>query len=238
MPRLPYILLISLIILLPIATKASEGGEHIIVSGGPALRHWEFYRQSDDQHDKWWGNFIRSARMRVEQLRQEQGPDALITWLVYKPAYEKRSSEDGRDLLDLIRSVRDKYGLSLVWFKSVNDFVHYLNVGHNRDTLKISGVEYFGHSNRHCWLFDYSSNVLGASKAYFHETDAKLINRSIFTRDPFVKSWGCHTGESMSKMWRSATKTRMQGAIGKTDYSYLWEGKMPYISTPDGRWTD
>ncbi len=237
MPRLALITLLVLGALLPATASASEG-EYIVVSGGPALRLWEDYRTGDDQHDKWWGNFIRAARLRFEELRQEHGPDALITWLVYKPAYENRSSEDGRDLLELIRSVRMKYNISLVWFNSSTDFVHYLNAGHDRKSVKISGIEYFGHSNKHCWLFDYSCVVLGASKAWFHEIDIKRVQRGIFTRDPFIKSWGCHTGESMSRAWRSHTKTSMQGAIGKTDYSYLYEGKLPFISTPGGRWTD
>ena len=35
-------------------------------------------------------------------------------------------SEDGRPLLEFIRSVRGKYSLDLVWFKSSTDFVYYL----------------------------------------------------------------------------------------------------------------
>jgi hypothetical protein len=50
-----------------------------------------------------------------------------------------------------------------------------------------------------------------------------------------VKSWGCHTGESMSRLWREATGTRMWGAIGKTDYS---TGELPALSSVGGKWVN
>ena len=50
----------------------------------------------------------------------------------------------------------------------------------------------------------------------------------IFARNAFVKSWGCHTGESMSKKFYEATGTRMIGAIGRTDYSNQRRGAQRY----------
>ena len=58
-------------------------------------------------------------------------------------------------------------------------------------------------------------------------------------RNAFVKSWGCHTGESMSEKWKNATGTPMIGAIGRTDYSSRDEalnGIIPVLSSADGRW--
>jgi hypothetical protein len=64
----------------------------------------------------------------------------------------------------------------------------------------------------------------------------KRIHRGIFTHNAVVKSWGCHTGESMSKFWRQATGKRMIGAIGKTDYSKCpANGWIPQLS-PGARW--
>ena len=54
-------------------------------------------------------------------------------------------------------------------------------------------------------MFDYSNNIDSASKVWLHQDDLKKINRGIFARDAYVKSWGCHTGESMSKKWHEAT---------------------------------
>jgi hypothetical protein len=42
-----------------------------------------------------------------------------------------------------------------------------------------------------------------------------------------VKSWGCHTGEEMSKYWHAATGTRMWGAIGKTQFM---DEELPILS--------
>jgi hypothetical protein len=48
-----------------------------------------------------------------------------------------------------------------------------------------------------------------------------------------VKSWGCHTGESMSKKWAAATGVKMIGAIGKTQYR---TEELPFLSSNNGRW--
>lgn len=226
--------LIVLIVLTAPALAAS-GPEHIIVSGGPSLHEWEKYKGAP--HDQWWGNFIRSARVRIQQLRQEYGPDARITWLVYKPGYVRRAErQDHADLIGNIVSVRDKYGINLVFFDSTDQLINYLNNGLPRDQVKIANFEFFGHSNRACFLFDYSNEIDSASKVWLHENDLKKIHRGIFTARPFVKSWGCHTGESMSGKWRVVTGKKMIGAVGKTDYSQCpTNGWIPGLS-PGAHW--
>ena len=207
-------------VLLFFAARAAAGPntEYILLSGGPSLIEWEKYKAAP--HDRWWGNFIRSARVRIERLRKLQGPDAAITWLVYRPGYVRRAQrQDHADLIGNIVSVRDKYGVKLVWINQPDEIINYLNAGRPRDSVKISGFEFFGHSNKACFMLDYSNEIDSASKAWIHESDLKKIHRGLFTRDAFVKSWGCHTGESMSKYWRRATGKRMIGAIGKTDYA-------------------
>ena len=64
-------------------------------------------------------------------------------------------------------------------------------------------------------MFDYSSNVDSAAKSFLHQSQFRGINRRIFTRDAQIRSWGCHTGEMMSKEWRAATGTRMVGCNRK-----------------------
>ena len=34
---------------------------------GPSLQEWEKFKAAP--HDRWWGNFIRTARVRIEELR-------------------------------------------------------------------------------------------------------------------------------------------------------------------------
>jgi hypothetical protein len=215
------------------AERVAPRQEYIIVSGGPSLGLWERYRIPEHQHDRWWGNFIRTARIRIEQLRANRNPSD-ITWLVYRPAYVKRSAEERRSLTDLIVSVREKYGVNLVWFDQGEDVVRYLNNGRNRRQHKISGFEFYGHSNRHCFMFDYSCDISGASTQYLHEDDLGKLKRGLFARDAHVQSYGCHTGESMSAKWKKATGVAMIGAYGKTDYSESWKGRLPHINS--GYW--
>lgn len=207
--------------------------EYIILSGGPSLIEWERYKMVP--HDHYWGNFIRTARVRMEELRTQFGPDAKITWLVYKPSYVTRGEQDKQDYIADIDSVRAKLNLNLVFFSTSNitssEVIDYLNSGQPRDQVKIADFEYFGHSNKACWLFDYSNNIDSASKAYMHELMFKKLNRGIFTKDAFVKSWGCHTGESMSQVFRKDTSVKMWGAIGKTDYS---QGYIVQLANPAG----
>ena len=206
--------------------------EYIILVGGPSLMVWEKYKGAQ-AHDHWWANFVRAGRIRTEQLREKHGPDAKITWLVYKQGYVDRAAQEKKDLIGHIDSVREKFNLNLVWFRGGDEVINYLNNGQPRDQVKVAFFEFFGHSNKACFMFDYSSNVDSASKSFLHQNELVKIKRSIFTRDAQIRSWGCHTGEMMSKKWRQVIGNRMWGAIGKTQYM---THELPYISTPGGKW--
>lgn len=234
--RYRYSLLAVILALAATSAFAQEAArEYIVLSGGPSLVEWERFKA--EPHDKWWGNFIRSARVRIEQLRQQHGPTARITWLVYKPGYARRAvRQDQADLIGNIVSVRNKYGVNLVFFSDTSQLINYLNNGQPRSRIKIGSFDFYGHSNKACFMFDYSNEIDSGSKVWLHETELKRIHRGIFTHNAVVKSWGCHTGESMSKFWRQATGKRMIGAIGKTDYSKCpANGWIPQLS-PGARW--
>ena len=210
--------------------EAAPDREYILISGGVSLYAWEKFKSQP--HDSWWMNFIRAARLRIQEI-QAREPDAQITWFVYKPSYIARGRQDKRDYISDINSVRDVYKVKLIYFDRTPELIQYLNAGQPRDRVKICNFEFFGHSNKACWMFDYSSNLDSASKAWLHEKELAQIHRNIFTRDAFVKSWGCHTGESMSKRWRAAVGVPMWGAIGKTQYM---TEQMPVLSSDNGRW--
>jgi hypothetical protein len=220
-------------------SNGGPAGEIVILSGGPALREWENLRPEQVRHDRWWGNFVRAARIRMEQIRAEKGADALITWLVYRTGYELRSQEDKEDHMAKVLSVQEKLKCRLIWFRNTDEVIDYLNNGGqgvSRAAVKIAGFEYFGHSNKYCFTFDYSGEVLGASKVFLHQDDLKRLQPGIFARGARVQSWGCYTGEAMSAAFRSHTGIRMIGARGKTDYSNCWQGTLPQLSTSAGRW--
>ncbi len=208
-------------------TKLPEG-EYVIVTGGVSLMMWEKYKQAP--HDNWWLNFIRASRIRMEELRTQFGPNLPITWLVYEPAYKRRQAiQSEGDLFGIIRSIPEAFGVNLVYFHSQSELISYLN----SRTQKIAGFEYFGHSNKACFLFDYSNEIDSASKVWLHETDLTKLRRGIFANGAYAKSWGCHTGESMSQKFKSATGVKMIGANGKTQYM---TETLPIISTPGGNW--
>jgi hypothetical protein len=231
MKRLLPILLLLSVLLARQAPAAPATGEYVLLVGGPSLMVWEKYKQQP--HDHWWANFIRAARIRTEQIRAQAGPDAKITWLVYRQGYKDRGVQEKQDLFGFIDSVRDKFDLNLVYFSNGTDVINYLNNGQPRDSVRVADFEYFGHSNRACFMFDYSSNIESACKSWLHEDELKKINGRIFARNAFVKSWGCHTGESMSKKWYAATGVPMWGVIGKTQYMM---DELPVIVGANAKW--
>jgi len=223
--------------------RAQSGGfdyprsEFIIVSGGPALRKWEDLRQANDQHDRWWGNFVRAARIRIQQIRRAHGPSARITWLVYRPSYLMRVPEDAvrnaehPAAMSKIESVRDAFDLKMIYFNSGDDVITYLN---SRPRRSVVNFEYFGHSNRDCFMFDYSAEISGVSVAFLHESQLHRIRGQSFHPKATIRSWGCHTAESFSRYWKKAVGVPMEGAIGKTDYSVI----IDHVSLPrvNGTW--
>ena len=208
-------------------------GEYIIVVGGPSLHAWEKYKAQP--HDHWWANFVHAGRVRTEQLRAEFGPDRLITWLVYGQGYKDRAVQEKQDLIGHINSVRDKYHLNLIYFRNGSEVINYINNGRPRGELKVAGFEFFGHSNKACFMFDYSNILDSASKSWLHENELVKIDRRAFARGAFVRSWGCHTGESMSKKWKAAIGIPMWGAIGKTQYMM---NELPVLSSQNARWVN
>ncbi len=226
------ILVAALLSLLPPSARAADAPrEAVLIVGGVSIWAWEKFKAQP--HDSWWMNFIRAARIRTQEI-QAQNPGTQVTWLVYRPAYQARGKQDGKDLIGNIDSVREAFGVKLVYFDKTQTLLDYVNFGRPRDTVKISDFEYFGHSNKACFLFDYSNNIDSASKVWLHETELGKINRGIFTKDALIKSWGCHTGESMSAKFKSAVGLPMIGASGKTEYQ---TDELPIISTPGGHWT-
>jgi hypothetical protein len=227
-------LLICLLSIVALPLKAAPpSGEWILVVGGPSMRQWEQYKAQP--HDHWWANFVHAARLRTEQLRTGLEPNATITWLVYRQGYVDRAQQEHQDLIAHINSVRDKFDLNLVWFKDGSEVINYLNSGQPRERLKVAGFEYFGHSNKACFMFDYSNNIDSACKSWLHESELHKINGRIFARGAYIQSWGCHTGEEMSAYWRKATGTRMIGAIGKTQF--MME-ELPILTSPNGKWAN
>jgi hypothetical protein len=231
MRKKPLILAAALTVVSVQTGGAAPDCEVILVSGGVSLQKWEMYKPNP--HDRWWMNFVRAARIRIQQVRAAE-PDAMITWFVFKPAYERRRTEEKKDLIRLVDSVRDAYGVRRIYFSKTKELIDYLNMGRNREKVKIGDFEYFGHSNKACWMFDYSNFIDSASKAWLHEDDLKNLLPGVFAKNAYAKSWGCYTGESMSHHFQSATGVPLWGAVGKTQYR---TDELPMLAGWRGRWT-
>ncbi|TFE66129.1 hypothetical protein A7Q09_02135 [Methylacidiphilum sp. Yel] len=205
--------------------------EWIVVSGGPALRFFEHGKA--DSHDKYWGNFIRASVARIEQLQLSQPKNVEISWLVFRPAYLRRAQEEKLDILSQIIAQADALGVQLFWFDTKEELVNYLNFGKDRKREPIGNFDYFGHSNKACFMFDYSSQFDNLSQEFLHEKELSLIEKKIFTKKATIKSWGCHSGEFFSQRWKKRFGIPMVGAVGKTDYT---SASLPFLSKT-GRWT-
>ena len=222
MPRVLLIIFLAL-------TTLSQA-EHVILTGGPALRKWENLRVGQDRHDRWWANFIRASTLRMVEIRKAYGENARIVWIVHRDGYRTRSSEDGKPLTKWITDLARKRSVTLIWFDSSSELIQKLN---NRPKRSIVSFDFFGHSNKYCFLFDYSNDILGVSTVWLHQNDISKIKRSIFAKNAYCKSWGCHTGESMSKVWKSKLGVSLVGAKGPTDYTVVGQGRLPVVK---GSW--
>lgn len=226
MPRPLQAILFFLFLL----TQASPA-DHVIVCGGPALRKWENYRVTDDQHDRWWANFVRASTLRMAEVRLAYGKQAPLVWMVYKPGYEARGREDGKPYTTWIQEQASKRNATLLWFRTGGELINMMN---SRPRESIETFDYFGHSNKFAFMFDYGSDIMAVSTAWLHERDLTRLKSSVFARNAYCKSWGCHTGSSMSAVWKRHLGLPMEGAKGKTVYTEVGQGRMP---TGYGGWT-
>jgi hypothetical protein len=211
----------------------AEQREDIVLTGGCALRFME-HGKGAVSHDVYWFNFVDASVIRLQELKQ-QHPGDILTWLIYKPSYARRSEEMGLDLLAQLQEKAKNVGARLVWFSSKEELIAYLNKGLDRSQVKIADFDYIGHSNKACFLFDYSNEIDTMSICWLHVKDLGEIDRHIFTRDATCKSWGCHCGEMYSKWWKSHFDVPMIGAVGKTDFAH---GGLPELSDSDCKWVE
>ncbi len=213
-----------------LTTFWAQSQVHVILCGGPALRQWENLRVGPDQHDRWWANFVRASTLRMDELKTAYGENTQIVWMVYKPGYITRGREDGKPYTTWIGEQASKRGARLVWLNSGDDFFRNTN---SLPRGSIANFDFFGHSNRHCFLLDYSNEIMGSCKAWIHETELSRLRRSVFSKNALCQSYGCHTGESMSGYWQNAIGVPLIGAEGKTDYTVLNQNKLPVVN---GKW--
>ncbi len=223
-------ILVLLAALVPLSTLGAPVPEHVILCGGPSLRQWENLRVSNERHDHWWANFIRASTLRMADIRLRYGKQAKLVWIVYRPNYLTRGKEDGKPYTTWIQEQATKRNCELVWVDSGPQAIRAINA---RPTRSIVTFDFFGHSNKFAFMLDYGNEIMAISKAWIHESDLGKIRSSVFAKDAVCQSYGCHTGESMSRVWARRVGVRLIGAVGKTDYAVVGQGRLPSVS---GSW--
>lgn len=222
--------LVLLTVLFPFASLSAAIREHVILCGGPALRKWEDLRNENEQHDRWWANFIRASTLRMAEIRLKHGSEAKLVWIVYRPGYLTRARADGKSYPVWIQEQADKRNCQLIWVDSSAQAIAAIN---GRPARSIFTFDFFGHSNRYAFMLDYSNDIMAISKAWIHQRDLGRIRKSAFSKGAICQSYGCHTGESMSSVWHRKVGNRLIGANGKTNYSEVGQGRLPYVT---GTW--
>jgi ABC-type sugar transport system ATPase subunit len=100
------------------------------------------------------------------------------------------------------------------------------NAGRGKD--KITSFYYFGHSNAHAFMLDYSSDIIGASKQWIHEKDLETkLKKTAFAPNADCWSFGCYTGNSMSATWQKAVGVPLWGNTSFTRYQPVGWGELP-----------
>ncbi len=223
---------------IPENTAAIAGleGEYLILVGGPALRTLENLRVPEDRHDRWWANFVSAANIRTRQFHSQGVPPSSITWLVFRPGYERRAIEEGNPLVRWIEELAGRREANLIWFATQDEMIQHINHGNNRRRNRIVSFDFFGHSNKYCFLIEYGSEIIGASSVWLHENELRRLRRSAFHPRAFCKSWGCHTAESMSRRWQQVLGMPLWGAYGKTTYVPTGQGRLPALGREATGW--
>ena len=216
-----HILLAALLL----GTSLSQAVE-VVLCGGVALRSWENLR-GPAAHDNWWANFVRASTVYIDGALAKD-PSKDILWLVYRPSYITRGKENEIDYIARIKETAGKRKIRFRFVDSADEVYKAINSAPRNKKDRITGFYYFGHSNPHAFMLDYSNYIMAASKAWIHEKDlGTRINKNIFAPDAECWSYGCYTGRSMSKYWKDAFGVSLWGNLESTRYQPVGEGKLP-----------
>ncbi len=221
---------LRLFFLLLLALSPLAHAVDVVLTGGVALKSWEYLR-GPVAHDNWWANFVRAATVHMD-MQLKQRPDARFVWIVFRPAYISRGREEGKDYISMIREQAAKRPVKLVFVDTADQAIKAINAAGRRQP--ISSFYYFGHSNAHAFMLDYSNTIIGSSKQFIHEDElAGRLDPKAFARDVDCRSFGCYTGLSMTQVWKKVMGFPLWGNTESTRYQPVGWGAMP---TGNGDW--
>ncbi len=192
-----------------------------------------------------WGNFIWAVDLRLKVI-EEVEPDTKLSVMIFKEAYEKRATAEGKDEKDFyngpsseLQEIIDKHEerldtvIELIEVDSGEEFFNYMNTGDisgesdKRKDSKISNWEYFGHGLDDQLGVELNYDETDPTAEGITEEDIAKFDPNAFSADPRFMSWGCNTA---SGDWLEEYRKRVGGtAIGAnalTNYHDVKHGRL------------
>ena len=178
----------------------------VVLCGGVALRSWENFR-GPAAHDNWWANFVRASTVYIDgALARNPGKD--ILWIVYRPSYITRGKENNTDYISRIKETAAKRNIRFKFVDSADEAFAAINKAPRNKKDRITAFFYFGHSNPHAFMLDYSNDIMAASTAWMHEKDlASRINPAVFEPNGRLRGLVCERFAADWRVWDAPTVT-------------------------------
>ncbi len=214
----------------------------ILISGGPGP-----YDNRDIEHDQSWANYVTPVLLLTDKKAKREAfveEDEEVWWFVYKPAYERRWTEDSSSSLearkkavkevkdrgftsyvDLIEGRAKERGWNLRWLVEADDLWTKLKTFSKGS---ISRVWYWGHAREDLWLSVRHDPDTGAAIApeadeiiKVSSIDSKLKNR--FRKgdvDRMNRFIGCNTVK-FAEAWAKTFDVWAEGVEGKVNFASI-----------------
>jgi hypothetical protein len=206
----------------------------VLISGGPGL-----YDYRDVEHDKSWANYVTPPLLLTDTRAKHASfvGGSEVWWLVYRPAYltrwtddvarrRKSVSEVRRRRLDSYVAVVDQQARArrwgLAWFQSANDL--WTRLSSFRDPIR--RVWYWGHARDDLWLtLAHSSSATPVKPPADAVVTAASIGahaslRSSFGPGPRHRFVGCNTA-AFAQEWARVFRVPTDGVHGTVDFSAI-----------------
>ncbi len=227
----------------------------ILLSGGPGL-----FDRADPEHDASWANYVTPILLQTqtaEQRRAFKAADEEVWWFIYKPAYERRWSDDVSrsdreheprrirrircgdhnctSYVDLLEWRARERGWNLRWISHANQF--WSRLATFRDP--ISRVFYWGHARDDLWLTVEHDRAHRAIAPATHEivTVGSIAGNSALRArfQPGSSSrrhvfFGCNT-HSFAQEWARVFGVHTRGFEGTLSFSSVARTGQPEPAT-------
>lgn len=211
------------------------GRVFLILSGGPG----KYNAKDPERHDQAWSSFVDHPLVLQKQGKFPKASDEKVHWVIYKPAYEERWTDDvsrGDDAPDavkkkgfssytaLLEGQAAAYGWKLKWIDRASGLWDYVRgLGD-----PVSRMWYYGHARYDLWL----SLRHNSSNVAINPVDSAIVTRSsipsalagnfepggsAYDRNKSSKLYGCNT-DRFAKDLAVAAKVFAEGARGKVRF--------------------